>query len=277
MAGGSNVPGRTVISKVSLILLAISQGSRTLSEIAARSDLPLSTVHRLATDLVDWGVLERTSDGFYRGGSPLQIISSAAGSAAEEVDCTATSIRDRAGPVMEDLIRAYGARVRVGFFDTALRVAYLQKDSLHRPVSRDCEAARLPAHATAVGKALLAFSSPSVVKAVLARPLRQYTPFTVTNPRLLHAAFRAIRSTRLAVCDRELEWSACAVAAPVFGAGGQIAAAIELHTADLARDRAAWRAVLSMAAASLSREIARPPRFRAVDVGVALPDVSALA
>jgi DNA-binding IclR family transcriptional regulator len=260
MAGGSNQQGRTVISKVSAILVAISEGSRTLTEIAARTGLPLSTVHRLATELAAWRVLERTTDGSYRAGPPLRTIGSTGDAASACVDDdVAVSVRDRAVPIIEDLFRAVGVRVRVGFLDEALLVAYVQKDSPHQPVSRECPAARLPAHATALGKALLAFSPPAVTKTVLGRRLRRYTPFTVTRPEVLVATFKTIRATRLAVCDRELEWDSCAVAAPVFGAGGQVVAAIELQTHDLARDIEGWLALLSVAAGSLSRDLGHQP------------------
>jgi DNA-binding IclR family transcriptional regulator len=262
MAGGSNQQGRTVISKVSAILVAISEGSRTLTEIAARTELPLSTVHRLATELAAWRVLERTTDGSYRAGPPLRTIGSTGDGTFVDVDDVAVSVRDRAVPVMEDLFRAVGVRVRVGFLDDALLVAYVQKESPHQPVSRECPAARLPAHATALGKALLAFSPPSVIKTVLGRRLRRYTPFTMTRPDVLMAAFKTIRATRLAVCDRELEWDSCAVAAPVFGAGGQVVAAIELRTQDLARDIEGWLALLSVAAGSLSRDLGHQPARR---------------
>jgi DNA-binding IclR family transcriptional regulator len=262
MAGGSNQQGRTVISKVSAILVAISEGSRTLTEIAARTELPLSTVHRLATELAAWRVLERTTDGSYRAGPPLRTIGTTNDGTFVVVDDVAVSVRDRAVPIMEDLFRAIGVRVRVGFLDDALLVAYVQKESPHQPVSRECPAARLPAHATALGKALLAFSPPSVIKTVLGRRLRRYTPFTMTRPDVLISAFKTIRATRLAVCDRELEWDSCAVAAPVFGAGGQVVAAIELRTQDLARDIEGWLALLSVAAGSLSRDLGHQPARR---------------
>lgn len=252
MSGGAHHQGRTVISKISLIMLAMAEGSRTLTEIATRTELPLSTVHRLTTDLAAWGVLDRGDDGRYRAGPPLRTIVRAGTDSAGE---PALTFRDLAVPVMDDLFRAVGVRVRVGFLDDVLEVTYIQKESLHQPVSRECAAARLPAHACALGKALLAFSPPSVVKSALARRLRTYTPFTMTRPDLLHAAFRAIRATRLAVCDRELESESCAVAAPVFGAGGDVVAAIELDVRDLAHDVPVLRPTLAVAAGSLSRAL----------------------
>jgi IclR family acetate operon transcriptional repressor len=259
----SGHPARSVISKVSLIMVAISDGSRTLTEITARTGLAMSTVHRLATDLTAWRVLERTPDGSYRAGAPLRALGRTGGDPAACRSCAA-SVRDRAVPVMEDLLRAVGVRVRVGFLSEELEVEYVQKDSLYNPVTKASAAARLPVHATALGKALLAFSPPAIVEAVLARRMTRYTAYTITDPQLLHAAFRTIRATRLAVCDRELEQESRDVAVPVFGAGGQIAAAIELRTRDLASDITAWRPALTVAAGSLSRELAAHSERREV-------------
>jgi hypothetical protein len=49
------------------------------------------------------------------------------------------------------------------------------------------------------------------------------------------------------------------VAAPVFGAGGQVVAAIELQTHDLTRDVDGWLALLNVAAGSLSRDLGHQP------------------
>jgi DNA-binding IclR family transcriptional regulator len=262
MAGGSNQQGRTVISKVGMMLLAISEGCHRLSEIAARTGLPLSTVHRLATDLAAWRVLERGADGRFRVGPALR----GTGAAGDDVDPGPPGgLREPAVAVMEDLYRALEVRVRVGVLSEPTEVAYVQKDSLHRPVSRECTAARLPAHATALGKALLAFSPPAVVAMVTAQRLRAFTPLTLTRTDELNAAFRTVRATRFAVSDRELDRDSCAVAVPVFGTDGHAVAAIELQARDLARDVAAWRSTLIVAAGSLSRELAAQRRSARAD------------
>jgi len=254
MAGRSMQPGRTVVSKISMIMWAISDGSRSLTDIATRCELPLSTVHRLASDLAAWQLLERTNDGSYRAGRPLCTIATAVGRPGSGDD-VASILRNRAIPIMEDLVRATGTCVRVGKLDRGIGVAYVQKGSLHDPVSRDDPTVRMPAHATALGKALLAFSPPHVVNALMARGLRQYTPATLTDPRILRTALRTIRSTRLAVSRHELSIGRCAIAAPVLGVGGLAVAAIELETDDLARDVPTWRPALIIAAGMLSREM----------------------
>lgn len=257
MAGNSKDRGRSVISKISGILLAISEGSgHTLTEIAARSDLPLSTVHRLATELAAWRVLERDEDGRFRAGQPLRTIGAGCGPSSPIAGGDGPGIHGRAIPVMEDLFRVAGAQVRVGLLD-GTAVAYVEKVSGHLPVSRISPAARLPAHATALGKALLAFSPRRTVDAVLTRGLKRYTPYTITRPERLRWGFRTIRATRIALCERELDQEWCAVAAPVFGVGGDVLAAIELRVRDLAQDVPALTAPLAVAASCLSRELAR--------------------
>jgi DNA-binding IclR family transcriptional regulator len=255
MAGNSKTPGRSVINKVSAILLTIAQDRQsTLTEIAVRSDLPLSTTHRLVGELAAWGVLERTEDGHFQAGPPLRTISRAWPGASDDARA---GLRERAAPVMEDLFRATGAWVRVGYLD-GMRVAYLEKAAAHVPVSDVCSA-RLPAHATALGKALLAFTPPRSVAPLLAGPLRRYTPRTVTRPERLRLDLRTIRATRLAVCDGELEPRWSAVAMPVFGSSGALLAAVELRVRHLARDVPALRSALAVAAGALSRELCPQP------------------
>jgi DNA-binding IclR family transcriptional regulator len=249
MAGNSKSPGRSVVSKVSAILLTIAEDSQsTLTEIALRSDLPLSTTHRLVGELAAWGVLARTEDGHFRARALMRTIS---GACTCESDDAVESIRERAAPVMEDLFRATGAWVRVGCLD-GMRVAYIEKTSAYVPVSDVCPA-RLPVHATALGKVLLAFAAPGSVAPACAKHLQQYTPRTVTCPERLRLDLRAVRATRLAICDGELESRWSGVAMPVFGTSGRLAAAMELRVRDLARDVPALRPALAVAVGALSR------------------------
>jgi DNA-binding IclR family transcriptional regulator len=251
MAGNAKTPGRSVISKVSAILLTIAEDSRsTLTEIAARADLPLSTTHRLVAELAAWGVLERTADGHFRAGAPLRTSSGACTCASDD---SVESLREGAAPVMEDLFRATGAWVRVGYLD-GTRVAYMEKTSANVPVSDVCPA-RLPVHATALGKVLLAFATPGSLAPALAEQLQRYTPRTVTCPERLRMELRAVRATRLALCDGELEPRWRAMAMPVLGTSARLAAAMELRVRDLSRDMPALRPALAVAVGALSREL----------------------
>src|SRR3954454_18480519 len=248
MAGNSADTGRSVTSKVVSILLTFTDGNvQSLTEIARHAGLPVSTAHRLVTELAAWGVLERTDDAHYRPGVPLRVIGSQAVHAA--------SLHERARRVMEDVVTATRANVRLGVLE-GLEVAYTEKLVGHRPVSIFAGDATLPAHATAMGKALLAFSPPAVVDALLERGLERFTPYTLTTPDRLRRALAVIRLTRVALCRWELELGAAAVAVPVFGGGGTVVAALELKVRDLRSDLPPLRPPLAVPPPSLSGQLA---------------------
>ena len=120
VAGNGTDARRSVISKLSVILLAFSQGGAyTLSELAEHTGLPVSTTHRLATELVEWRVLERSDDRRFRPGLSLRTLGG--------TTCCTTSIRDRAAPVLEDLSRATGAATRLGLLDQLCGLLHLHR------------------------------------------------------------------------------------------------------------------------------------------------------
>jgi DNA-binding IclR family transcriptional regulator len=134
-------------------------------------------------------------------------------------------------------------------------VAYIEKRVGTDPATPFRPGAVLPAHATALGKALLAFSPRATVASVQQR-LTAYTSRTLTTPEQLHSALHTIRLTRTAVARGELAVGDCAVAAPVFGCRGAVVAALELQVNDLRGDVDMCKAALAVAARGLSRELA---------------------
>ncbi len=249
MAGNATDSRRSVISKLSVILRAFSQGGAyTLSELADHTGLPVSTTHRLATELAEWQVLERCDYRRFRPGLSLQTLGASS-------SC-AMSMRDQAAPVLEDLSRATGAITRLGVLD-GLSVSYIHK-AARQPVSQFSPAATLPLHATAMGKVLLAFAPGAVVDTFLAQRLRAYTRHTITDSDRFRWTLKLARAHRLAVSDGELQLNQMAVAAPVFGVGGPIVAALEVMVDDCATDLNPVRPALIVAAGSLSRELERP-------------------
>jgi DNA-binding IclR family transcriptional regulator len=75
--------------------------------IAQLAGLPVSTAHRLTSELASWQVLERTDDGRYRAGLALRMIGTAGHGGAP-------SLSERAPCVLEDLAAATKSRVRLG-------------------------------------------------------------------------------------------------------------------------------------------------------------------
>jgi len=248
LAGNATESGRSVTSKITSILMTFTEGSEhSLTEIARLAGLPVSTAHRLTAELASRRLLERTTDGQYRAGLPLRTIGG--------TDAAPPSVTDRAPYVLEDLAAVTKCRARLGVL-RELEVAYIQKEPGPRPATSFSAAATLPLHATALGRVLLAFSPQRTVEMAILRGLRQYTPHTVTAPVRLRRALGVTRLTRVAVAKWQLEPGVCGVAVPVFGSGGDVLAAIELSVRDLGTDLQPILGPLSIAARSLSRELA---------------------
>jgi DNA-binding IclR family transcriptional regulator len=248
MAGNTVEPGRTVTSKVTAILMAFAGGSDwSLSELARLTAIPMTTTHRLVTELAAARMLERSPDGTYRIGPALGQLCSSAGGPSPAV--TVTTL---APAVLDDLATVTGRPARLGVL-RELRVAYVEK-AARAPATSFTAGATLPAHASALGKVLLAFAPPGTARSLVATGLPRYTARTVTRPdRLLHELAVA-RLTGFATCEGELVAGESSVAAPVTAPGGRVVAALGMQVDDL-RGLEVTRHLLTVAARSLSREL----------------------
>jgi DNA-binding IclR family transcriptional regulator len=247
MAGNAVDQGRSVTSKLAAILTAFNAGSsHHLSELARRTGLPMSTTHRLLHELVDKAFLCRGPDGSFRPGPAVSRLSHALPQPP--------TLRERAPHVVEDLVEALHRPVRFGVLD-GLEVAYIEKAPGYTPVTSFSPAARLPAHATALGKALLAFGPAETVRRVAAGGLTAYTARTLTRPDQLLHALQVTRNDGLATSRGELT-EALAVAVPVLGPDAVALAAIEVDVAALTPETiAAVTPALRLAAHALNREL----------------------
>ncbi|MCE0768144.1 IclR family transcriptional regulator [Pseudonocardia kujensis] len=201
-----------------LRVLAVLQGARrrSLGEIAAGCGLAPSTVHGLVRTLLAHGmVVQERDSGLYRlGPATLRL---------GNVYLDNLELRARAQPWVEDLARRTGCAVRVA--------VALQRDAIvvgHEPRpdgSRQMTEVGIvvPAHACAVGKALLAYGACEPAD----RPHRM-TGETVTEVRELDVQLAAVRRTGLATEIEEAVLGECGLAAPVAAADGVVAGAIGL-------------------------------------------------
>lgn len=247
MAGNSGDVGRSVTSKVVTILQTFSHGDvHSLTEISCLTGLPISTVHRLATELTAHGMLERTGDAHYRVGLRLRALGSQ--------DQHVPNIHERARSVLDDLAATTGTDARLGVLND-LDVAFIEKVHGHHATSTFARAATVPAHASALGKTLLAFSPLRTLDTLIAAGLKRYTAYTITSPERLRRALAEIRVSHLAISRWEMRAGSCAIAAPVFGPGGRIVCALELKITELRTDLPRLAPALQIATRSLTREL----------------------
>src|SRR5580692_6876605 len=121
-------------------------------------------------------------------------------------------------------------------------------------------AAKIPAHCSALGRAILAYSDPETIEAILGAGLQPRTPKTLTSRMAVLRELTAIPPRGWAVDREEGNIGISCVAAPVFGPLGQVAAALSVTgPTGLVRSERIGPAV-RLAAAAASRAYASPRR-----------------
>ncbi|WCB93111.1 HTH-type transcriptional regulator XynR [Baekduia alba] len=207
------------------VLEAATESARPLSvrELAERADVPRSTAHRLANELVAWGGLERGPTGLRPALKLFEL--------GQRVP-RQRRLRDVALPVMHDLHAATGRLVQLAILDGADTVCLEQLAPRGgRPIpSRP--GGRMPAHATAMGKVLLAHAPAAAREGVVRAPLSAVTPQTITTPPRLRAELARIRRRGYATNHEESQRGLHGVAVPVRAGEDVVAAlAVSVRTA----------------------------------------------
>lgn len=240
---------RSVPGKLLGVLDAFSheRSAYRLSELARRADLPLSTAHRLVSELTRWGALERGADGRYRIGLRLVEIAALCPRGIE--------LRDVALPFMEDLYEATHQNVQLAVRD-GLDGVYVERLAGRTAVPVLSKVgAHWPLHATGVGLVLLAFAPAEVQEEVLSRPLAAFTPFTMTDPAQVRRTLAETRRTGFALSDRQITDDAFSVAAPVTGPDGDCVAALSIVVPAADPGRQSWAPAVRAAALGISRQL----------------------
>ncbi|NNG38325.1 IclR family transcriptional regulator [Flexivirga sp. ID2601S] len=247
---GNGAPGATVVSRALAVLFAFdtAHSRLSLSELADRSGLPLSTTHRLVAELVLGKALVREPDGCYVVGRTVWDLGLLAP--------VERGIRELARPFLSDIHAATRATVHLAVRD-GLRALYLERLSGNASVPIvSTVGTRLPLHATGVGKVLLAHA-PEEVRARAMRNLRRVTPYTITQPARLFEQLEAVRRDGFATTIEEMSLGGCSVAVPImrerFDAAPEVVAAVGVVVPNLRRDRARLVTALQVAARGIGR------------------------
>lgn len=190
-----------------------------ISELSRRSGLPKATALRLANQMVELGLLERINS-IYRPGIRLF-----------ELGCGAPTRRrlsEAALPYMQELASATQHAVHLGML-SGPEVLYLEKvpGRLGAP-SITRIGTRKPPHCTALGKALLSYSSVAAVQEVCSRPLPRFTAHTIGRPERLLNELQRARADGLAFDREECALGLFCVAAPIVDESGQAMAALSV-------------------------------------------------
>jgi DNA-binding IclR family transcriptional regulator len=216
----------------------------TLAALVARCGLPRSTTHRTADRMIRLGWLDKPADR-YRIGNKLFEIASLAPIRLE--------LREAALPFLQDLHHAAKITVQLGVLD-GNQILVVEKITGHRPMPMLSQVGGIiPAHCSALGRAILAYSAPEVIDAVLRGPLVARTPRTLTSPTAIMRELTGVPDRGWAVDREEGNIGVSCVAAPIFGPLGEVVAALSVTgPTQLVRPDRVGPAV-RMAAAAVSR------------------------
>jgi IclR family acetate operon transcriptional repressor len=184
----------------------------TLEELADATGLPKSSVHRTLAALRGREFAIQQDDGRYLAGSELLRV---AFDFYDRVD-----VRVVLQPLLLQLRDELNETVHLGVLQAA-DVVYLDKLESRHPIRlTSTVGGRNPAHCTAVGKALLAwtFRTEGELRAWMRRsaPLARRTPASITDPDALVLEMGRIRSDGFARDMEESEPGVRCLAAPVF-------------------------------------------------------------
>ena len=170
-----------------------------VGELAARTGIALSSLHRLLATLVAHGLLVRVPGHHYAVGARMWEIG--------ELSPLSLRLRERATPFLVRLYEATGENVHLAVLDgdepESASVLYVGRVTGRRSIETISRAGgRGPLHATGVGKALLATRDEEWLDRFFLRRLEKETVHTVTSERALR---REIRATRAAGYSRTRE------------------------------------------------------------------------
>lgn len=197
-----------------LRLVVEADGPISFTELVDETGLARSTVSRLLAALEANSLLERNSAGGYRSGSLFALF-------AARHDPWSQVAR-LAEPILEAVVEQVGETVNLAVPRGGDVVIVAQADSAYLLSARDWMQSHVPAHMSALGKVFYAHGriTPPVGE------LEKWTDFTIGTGDELDRQLATIRRTGYAVTRSELEVGLDAVAVPVLGADGDVAAAL---------------------------------------------------
>jgi len=190
-----------------------------ISTLAKRLGVAKSTAHRLATTLTSEGLLEQDrASGKYRLGLALFRLGT--------LVRRRMNVSEVARPHLFSLRQTTNETVHLAILDGSdiMYVYFLESTQAIR--MRSDLGLRKPAHCTAEGQAILAFSPPETVEALIHNPLHARTPHTITTPEGLIKALDAVRQRGCAIEDEESEIGVRCVAAPIRNDAAEVVAAV---------------------------------------------------
>jgi DNA-binding IclR family transcriptional regulator len=178
------------------VLEAIAAAPVTLPELSRRLGIPRSSLHGLVRTLTDRGWAD-TVDGGAKVRLGLRALQVGTRFVAED------ELVAKVAPSLDRLAAITGETVQQARLDGDQVVYLAKRDSSHPVRIISSIGTRLPAHATALGKALLAVRDDDTVRGLLSPVLAALTPRTLVDATAVLADLAEVRDRGYAVDDGE--------------------------------------------------------------------------
>lgn len=228
-----------------------------VSEIAEKTGLHTSTVHRILNSLQSNRLIERdpNTEKYFLGVRLFSLGGVAVGHLGSW---------ETARPHLEELTRQTGETTHLAVLDEG-EVLYLRKVEGNHILQVPSRVGKhIPAHCTALGKTILAYlPGDGWEKVIEAKGLRRFTPNTIVEKERFREEMLKIRRKGYAEDREEIEMGLRCVAAPIFDYSGLVVAAISVAGSSIRLDgvRVRKTAVLVMnAAQNISKGLGYSPR-----------------
>lgn len=221
-----------------LELLASTDERLTLSEIARRLGTPKSSLHKLLGTMErrGWVETDEVTHTHYRVGLRALLT----GTRYVDID----EIVQLAQPMLTTITETVQEASHLGRLDGTDVVYLAKRESPHPLRMYSAVGRRLPAHATAMGKAMLALRPWSEVDDLLPVRLAALTPSTITSRTRLRDELELTRERGYAVDDEESAEMMRAVAIALPTRGSNNAISVSAPSARLSDDKISEYAAL---------------------------------
>jgi len=212
--------------------LVAADGEVSITALAARTGLHVSTVHRLLSTLLRRGYVRQNNEtSRYYAGAKLATLGEGRSRYGE--------LRLRARPILRAITEATRETANLVVLDD-LAAVYIETVPSPQVVRLFTAVGnRVPLHATGAGKCLLAALPAAKRDALLDRlELRSFTPHTIVDRAVLQRALDEARERGFVIDDEEYDDGVRCVAVPVGGMSDAIAAiSVSAPANRLARQR----------------------------------------
>lgn len=194
----------------------------TLSDVARETGLSRAVARRFLLTLVELGYMGTDGRFFHLRPRLLEL---------GHAYLSNLRLPEIVQPHLRALSEQTGESTSVAVLDGP-DVVYVARFAVYRIMSLAISVGtRLPAYATSMGRAILAFSPAEQIDAYLAdASLQPLTALTITDPTALRAELDRVRAQGWALVDQELEEGLRSIAAPLRDADGQVVAALNISS-----------------------------------------------